>query len=84
MELEAGRVTRTHARDDIFERMGDVELMGELRRILLRSAREMDRATADAAKALFGQFYVHCVGGVRGTVPQRLWQSARDFVRDHA
>jgi len=66
---------------DIFSRMGDVELLGELRRIASQARRRADRATAARANALFDTFYDQRVAA---RVPDWLWDDTRMFVRQHA
>jgi len=69
---------------DIFSRMGDVELLAELRRITALAGRREDRHTAVRAGELFASFYEHRMQGARARVPQWLVESTRSFVRHHA
>jgi hypothetical protein len=66
---------------DMFDRMSDVELLGELRRIANQAGRRQDRATATHAGELFATFY-SC--RLRASVPDELWDDTRAFVRQHA
>ncbi len=66
---------------DIFARMSDVELMGELRRIACLAGQRRDLALARQASALFDAFYAH---RLRRTVPDWVWEDSRTFVRQHA
>ena len=66
---------------DIFARMGDVELMGELRRIASLAGQRGDLPTARQASTLFDAFYAH---RLRRTVPEWVWEDSRAFVRQHA
>ena len=66
---------------DLFERMSDVELLGELRRIANHARRRQDRTTAERATVLFTTFYDH---RLLARVPESLWTDTRTFVRQHA
>ena len=68
-------------RTDIFSRMGDVELLAELRSIRARASRCADAGTAEKAEELFTDFY-DCRTHMR--VPAWLWDTTRAFVRQHA
>ena len=67
--------------DDIFARMGDVELLAELRRIARWAGHRGDAPTAAQASRLFATFYAH---RLQRAVPDRLWGDTRAFVRQHA
>jgi hypothetical protein len=66
---------------DIFAQMSDVELLGELRRIVNQAGQRQDGATATRAGELFSTFYAH---RLRMNVPGWLWDDTRAFVRLHA
>ncbi|CAA9232719.1 MAG: hypothetical protein AVDCRST_MAG77-1096 [uncultured Chloroflexi bacterium] len=68
-------------RADIFSRMGDVELLAELRRIRTLATRGEDAWTVEQAGELFSTFYEH---RTHGRVPAWLWEATRAFVRQHA
>ena len=65
---------------DVFDRMSDVELMGELRRIVDRADQRREDATATQAGELLAVFAACRVGG---QVPAWLRAHACAFVRQH-
>lgn len=69
---------------DIFSRMGDIELLAELRRIAMLAGRREDHDTAERAGELFASFYMHHMQRTQARVPDWLWESTRSFVRQHA
>ena len=63
---------------DIFARMGDVELLAELRRIATHARRQGDALTVQHAGRLFSIFY-RC--RLQQNVPDHVWTDTRTFVR---
>ena len=62
-------------------RMSDVELLGQLRRIVSQADQRRDHSTATQAGELVTVFSA-C--RLRAKVPEWLWEDTRAFVRQHA
>ena len=65
---------------DIFARMGDVELLAEPRRIVTQAGRQGDASTGARAGWLFTAFY-RC--RLQRHVPDQVWTDTGTFVRQH-